>query len=88
MAIGAIFVTATITTMSKNNTIRKSDKKYIRTQKALIRRQFLDVKKQQEMIDALYAKFIKKEGVTVEKAPAPKKASVKKVEPKKAKAKK
>lgn len=34
----------------------KSVKKYIRTQKALIRRQFWDVKKQGEMIDAMYRK--------------------------------
>lgn len=46
--------------MSKNNTIKKSDKKYIRTQKAKIRAQFSDVKKQKEMIDALYERFIKK----------------------------
>ncbi len=45
--------------MSKNNTIRKSDKKFIRSEKARIRRQILDVKKQEEMIDNLYKKFIK-----------------------------
>ncbi len=44
--------------MSQNNTIRKSDKKFIRTEKARIRRQFLDSKKQQEMIDNLYKKFL------------------------------
>ena len=35
----------------------KSVKKYIRTQKALIRRQFFDTKKQNEMIDAMYRKI-------------------------------
>lgn len=44
--------------MSQNNTIRKSDKKFIRTEKARIRSQFLDVKKQEELIDNLYKKFI------------------------------
>ena len=43
--------------MSKNNQIRKSDKKFIRTEKARIRRQFLDVKKQQELINNLYKKY-------------------------------
>lgn len=43
--------------MSKNNTIRKSDKKFIRREKARIRRQFLDIKKQKEMIDELYKRF-------------------------------
>lgn len=70
--------------MSKNNTIKKSDKKYIRTQKSLIRAQFSDAKKQKEMIDALYARLLKKE---VAAAPAAKKAEVKKVVSKKSKAK-
>lgn len=43
--------------MSKNNTINKSDKKFIRREKARIRTQFLDVKKQNELIDNLYKKF-------------------------------
>lgn len=46
--------------MSQNNTIKKSDKKFIRTEKARIRRQFLDVKKQEELIDNLYKKYEKK----------------------------
>ena len=46
--------------MSQNNTIRKSDKKFIRTEKARIRRQFLDLVKQQEMINELYKKHEKK----------------------------
>jgi len=44
--------------MSQNNTIRKSDKKFIRTEKARIRSQFLDIKKQEELIDNLYKKFL------------------------------
>lgn len=32
----------------------KSIRKFIRTQKSLIRRQFLDVKKQEELIKQLY----------------------------------
>lgn len=35
----------------------KSVKKFIRTQKALIRRQFFDTKKQQEMISEIYKKL-------------------------------
>lgn len=45
--------------MSKNDTIRKSDKKFIRTEKARIRREFSDVKKQEELINQLYKSFIK-----------------------------
>lgn len=74
--------------MSKNNTIKKSDKKYIRTQKAKIRAQFSDAKKQKEMIDELYAKFIKKEIAGETKKEAPKKTVAKKVVSKKTKAKK
>ena len=44
--------------MSKNNTIRKSDKKFIRTEKARIRRQFSDLKKQKELISQLYVRFL------------------------------
>lgn len=44
--------------MSQNNTIRKSYKKFIRLQKARIRRQFFDFKKQEELITELYKKFI------------------------------
>ena len=35
----------------------KSVKKYIRTQKAQIRRQFWDVKKQEELIKEMYIKL-------------------------------
>ena len=45
--------------MSKNNTIKKSDKKFIRREKARIRSQFLDFKKQEEMIAELYKRFLK-----------------------------
>jgi len=44
--------------MSKNNTIKKSDKKFIRREKARIRGQFLDVKKQEELIGELYKKML------------------------------
>ena len=44
--------------MSKNNQIRKSDKKFIRLEKARIRRQILDSKKQQELITNLYKRFL------------------------------
>ncbi len=47
--------------MSKNNTIRKSDKKFIRSEKARIRVQFFDVAKQEEMIVELYKRFIPKQ---------------------------
>jgi len=53
--------------MSKNNTIRKSDKKFIRKEKARIRRQFLDVKKQEELIGELYKRFLGKPEVTATK---------------------
>ena len=38
--------------------LKKSDKKHIRTEKARIRRQFLDVAKQEEMITELYRKMV------------------------------
>ena len=83
--------------MSKNNTIRKSDKKFIRTEKARIRSQFLDVKKQEELINNLYKKFLgvpkakEVKEVKSEKAQESKKMSLKKetkVKAKKVKAKK
>ncbi len=64
--------------MSQNNTIKKSDKKFIRLEKARIRRQFLDVKKQQELIDNLYKRFL---GTPQEQAAG--QAPVKKIMPKK-----
>ena len=47
--------------MSKNNTIKKSDKKFIRLEKARIRAQFFDIKKQEEKINELYQRFTKKD---------------------------
>ena len=38
----------------------KSQRKFIRSQKALIRKQFLDINKQKELIEELYKKFLKK----------------------------
>ena len=38
----------------------KSLRKYIRKEKARIRREILDLKKQRELIDQLYKKFLKK----------------------------
>ncbi len=72
--------------MSQNNTIRKSDKKFIRTEKARIRSQFLDIKKQDELINNLYKKFIPSpKGAEInaeshgnEKAQEPKKIEAKK----------
>ncbi len=69
--------------MSQNNTIRKSDKKFIRTEKARIRRQFFDIIKQEEMIKELYKRFVKepkaaevvKEAKSEVKKPAVKKAA-------------
>lgn len=61
-AIKSAFFIPIIPTMSKNNLIRKSDKKFIRHEKARIRRQFFDGAKQQEMIDALYKRFTAQPG--------------------------
>lgn len=44
--------------MSKNNQIKKSDKKFIRREKARIRAKFYDAKKQEELISALYQRFL------------------------------
>jgi hypothetical protein len=41
--------------------LAKSQRKFIRREKARIRREFLDLKKQRELINELYAKLIKKE---------------------------
>ncbi len=40
--------------------LKASDRKYIRIQKARIRREFLDFKKQEEMISELYERFVPK----------------------------
>ena len=71
--------------MSKNNTIRKSDKKFIRLEKARIRAQFFDVKKQEEMINELYKRFIPKSASEVAAQKEAKSAA--KVEKKKAEVK-
>jgi len=38
--------------------LKKSDRKFIRTEKARIRRQFSDSKKQEELINDLYKKMV------------------------------
>lgn len=40
--------------------LRSSDRKHIRTEKARIRREFLDLAKQEELISALYVKMLGK----------------------------
>ena len=68
--------------------LKNSDRKFIRTEKARIRREFLDSKKQDEMISELYKKMLgevkpevkeeKKVKIEVNK---PKKVKTKKVYP-------
>jgi len=53
----------------------KSQRKYIRQEKARIRREVLDLKKQEELINQLYEKFLKK---PVLEKPNPKKPILKK----------
>ena len=65
--------------------LKNSDRKYIRTQKALIRRQVLDVAKQEELITQLYKKMVPSLNSDKAEKPTPKKEI--KVAPKKAKAK-
>ena len=43
--------------MTTTKKLPKSVRKFIRTQKAQIRRQFLDVKKQEELIKEMYNKI-------------------------------
>jgi len=45
--------------MSKKR-LPRSQRKYIRQEKARVRREVLDLKKQQELINQLYQKFFKK----------------------------
>ena len=73
--------------MSKNNLIRKSDKKFIRLEKARIRKQFFDVEKQQEMINELYKRFIKTKEPKEAKVAMPKTEKTKKAESEKLKEK-
>jgi len=73
-------------TIHPQNTLKKSDKKFVRLEKARIRSRFLDFKKQEEMITELYQRFLKQPKVKVEKVeekPQEKK-EVKKPEAKKA----
>ncbi|MCH8048868.1 hypothetical protein IIC44_02105 [Patescibacteria group bacterium] len=62
----------------------KSTRKYIRFQKARIRREILDFKKQKELIQELHQRFVGKSKKKEEKAKKveekPKKAAVKKKE--------
>lgn len=67
--------------MSKNNTIRKSDKKFIRREKARIRAQFFDFKKQEEKINELYSRFLPK--IVAPKPAVVEKPKDKKEEPRK-----
>ena len=46
--------------------LKSSDRKFIRTEKARIRRQFLDFKKQEEMINELYKRLLGKAEIKVE----------------------
>ena len=64
--------------MSKNNTIRKSDKKFIAREKGRIRAQFSDIKKQEELIDNLYKKFLPTDKASQVKEVVAPKAEVKK----------
>ena len=71
-----------IITMSLMSTldITPSTRKFIRLEKARIRRQFFDVKKQDELIDGLYKKFLNKpeDGKTI---PVKEESKVKEVKP-------
>jgi len=63
--------------------LKKSDRKFIRTEKARIRRQFSDSKKQQELINDLYKKMVGESKVAPKNTPTHK--EVKKEETKKVK---
>ena len=60
--------------MSKKR-LPKSQRKHIRKEKARIRREVLDLKKQEELINQLYEKFLKK---PILEKPAPKEQTLKK----------
>jgi len=64
--------------MSKNNTIKKSDKKFIRLEKARIRAQFFDIKKQEEKINELYQRFTKKDKKSIQSPVKTKTETIKK----------
>lgn len=67
--------------MEKTKKFSNSIKKFIRTQKAQIRRQFWDVKKQNEEITEMYAK-LSGTSVRIASAPEPKKEAKKVAKPK------
>ncbi len=71
-------------------TLKKSDRKFIRTEKARIRRQFSDAVKQEEMITEMYKKLVPAMGTASPAKPiaAEPKKEAKKVVAKKPKAKK
>ncbi|OGZ65126.1 MAG: hypothetical protein A3C50_04060 [Candidatus Staskawiczbacteria bacterium RIFCSPHIGHO2_02_FULL_43_16] len=48
--------------------LKFSDRKFIRTEKARIRRQFLDMAKQREMISELYKKLVPSENAAPQKS--------------------
>lgn len=66
------------------NNLTKSQRKFIRTQKADIRSRFLDVKKQEELISEIYKKFVRQPvGVKENKKDEEVKVEIKKPEIKK-----
>ncbi len=69
-----------MTTMTSN--LPRSIRKFIRLEKARIRGQFLDSKKQEEMIGALYNRFLQQPEVKEVNEVKEEKKEVKKTEPK------
>jgi len=59
----------------KRKRLSKSTRKFIRSEKARIRREILDCKKQEEMIQQLYKRFSKKAAVLVPPVKMEKKSS-------------
>jgi len=55
--------------VSMKKKLPKSIRKFIRKEKARIRREVLDLKKQQELINELYKKFLKEPTKNKEKSP-------------------
>ena len=80
-----------ITMPSIYTQLKSSDRKFIRREKARIRKQFLDFKKQEELITELYKKILNQKEVNhtsaQEKKEEPKKVIVKKEKTKIKKAK-
>lgn len=75
-----------VLTMTKSG-LSKSIRKFIRQEKARIRRQFLDFKKQEEIIKQLYDRFIKTKVSLVQKQ-VPVSEKIKEIKPPKTKIKK